>query len=190
MKLTAPTREDVEQVRRWRNEYSQSLRTQFLLTEEMQQDFYENVICNRDSKHRYFSVVDRDILVGFGGITNIQWENGTGEMSLIIDHNLTGNGYGTTAFDLLLSYAFGDLRLETVTGEAYQGCKEKFCRKMVDKYSGYSTILPKRKYYNGDFRYSFWYSIDRRYYYGAKNREAFDEIDEGLRRRNGSKVEK
>lgn len=166
MKLTAPTREDVEQVRRWRNEYSQSLRTQFLLTEEMQQDFYENVICNRDSKHRYFSVVDRDILVGFGGITNIQWENGTGEMSLIIDHNLTGNGYGTTAFDLLLSYAFGDLRLETVTGEAYQGGKADFCHKMVGRYDAYSTVLPKRKYYDAQFRSALWYCIDKEDYFG------------------------
>jgi hypothetical protein len=54
MKLGALIKEELELVRGWRNEEMQFLRTPYFLTKEMQEDFYRDVICNRQSEHRYF----------------------------------------------------------------------------------------------------------------------------------------
>ena len=86
MILKELTREDCEHAREWRNKCLESLRTPYALTKEMQSGFYDSVICNRDSCHRYWGVHDlNDVLVGFGGITNIETANQIGEISFIID---------------------------------------------------------------------------------------------------------
>ena len=77
--------------REWRNELMAAWRTPFMLTEEMQEDFYRNVICDRRSNLRYWAFWDEmtshpDLgFIGFGGIENIVWENRTGEISLLVD---------------------------------------------------------------------------------------------------------
>ena len=57
MKLETLTREQIQQAREWRNSESQFLRTPYLITEQMQNEFFDNVINNRDSKHRYFAIM-------------------------------------------------------------------------------------------------------------------------------------
>ena len=46
--------EDMEQIRLWRNEALETLRTPFMLTAEQQQDYYRTVICDRHSTTRYW----------------------------------------------------------------------------------------------------------------------------------------
>jgi RimJ/RimL family protein N-acetyltransferase len=173
---------DCEQVRRWRNKLPATLRTPYNLTYEQQQDFYKNIICNRDSKHRYFGIyikynidasyadnnndkvekwTDESILIGMGGITNIQWENGFGEISLILGADWTGKGYGKQAVRLLLEKAFNDMRLNEIFGECYT-CNPnlKFWEKIIKEYNGYETELPSRKFYNGQYYNSLYFSIN------------------------------
>jgi len=54
--LDALTADDAEQVRIWRNQNPEGARTPYLLNWEMQADWYEREVCNRDSKHRYWAV--------------------------------------------------------------------------------------------------------------------------------------
>lgn len=56
--LDVLTEKQCQLYRVWRNQYNNVYRTSYKLTKEMQQDFYKNVICNRDSNNRYFSVND------------------------------------------------------------------------------------------------------------------------------------
>ena len=162
MRLTVPSLDDVEQVRIWRNNEPQFLRTPFLLTEEMQEDFYHSVICNRDSKHRYYSILDDvsnggDGLFGFGGLTNIEWENGTAEISLIMNPKVRGLSFGREAVHHLINEGFGKLRLHSITGEAYDGCNIGFWEKCIEQFGGFKTIIPHRKYWNGVYYNAMWF---------------------------------
>lgn len=164
MKLRELDREDCEHVRKWRNENLVSLRTPYLLTKEMQEDFYKNVICNRDSNHRYWGIWqdELDQLIGTGGITNIQWENSIAEISLILDPQQISKGYGTQAVDLLLDKAFNYMGLKTVFGECYtSNLSIVFWKKVVEEYNGFQTDLPNRKFWEGKFYNSIYSSIDR-----------------------------
>ncbi len=100
-------------------------------------------------------------MVGMGGITNIQWENRIGEISLIIKPELAKKGFGSDAIDMLLSKAFGNMGLKTVFGECYM-CNDawKFWRKIKEHYKGMETILPNRKLWKGRFYDSLYFSID------------------------------
>ncbi len=94
MELRPLTEENMEQVRIWRHEVPETLRTSYMLTKEMQQDYYRNVICNRNSTTRYWGLYgdcgdlqpekECPHFFGYGGIENISWENRNGEMSLLI----------------------------------------------------------------------------------------------------------
>lgn len=182
MKLDVLTREQCQQVRGWRNTELQFLRTPYLITEQMQDEFYDNVINNRDSKHRYFALiemVERDhvslcsktkrwlpttmdkIFIGMGGLTNIEWENGTAEISLIINPEYRGKGYGKKAVDLLLDEAFKNMRLYSVYGEVYNCGNRGFWVKMVNKKGGYKTDLKYRKFYNGEMLDSIWFAFKK-----------------------------
>ena len=161
MELRAPTREDVEEVRLWRNDALETLRTPYPLTETMQGNFYEQVICNRYSTHRYWSIYDNG-LVGFGGLTNIEWENGLAEISLILSAGCRGQGYGAHAVQLLLDEGFGNMGLKTIYGECYD-CNPavEFWKKITDRNGGYYTMIPRRKLWQGQLYDALHFSIWR-----------------------------
>ena len=172
MILQALTLEQCEQVRLWRNNCLETLRTPYPLTKEMQEVFYRDVICNRNSPHRYWSIWDdieifdnrlpkTGILIGMGGITNIQWENRIGEISLIIDPALREKGYGEKAVDLLLDVAFNQMGLNCVYGECYATNYDGmvFWNKIVRKYDCSQVILRSRKFWQGKFWDSLYFDI-------------------------------
>ena len=138
----ALTQADCEQIRKWRNEDISAARTPFLLTDIMQKDFYEKVISNRDSEHRYWAI--RDLgdnydtkcgfcgglidnitkrcdynLCGIAGLTNIEWENGRAEIALMIAPHLRKNHYGKDAIGILKKWGFGRMRLHTIYACVY-----------------------------------------------------------------------
>ena len=161
IKLKPLTKIWCEQVRQWRNEVPESLRTPYFLTKEMQEKFYDEVVCNPASPHRYWAITADDKLIGCGGITNIQWENRIGEISLILDPSARGKGYGRESVKAILHKAFLELNLKTVCGECYL-CNPAsgFWNEIVKDFGGYSMILPNRKYWNGVYCDSRYFSID------------------------------
>jgi len=176
MKLDVLTRGQCQLVREWRNGEPQFLRTPYMITEKMQDEFYDNVINNRDSKHRYFAIIEKgefqnknktynpDYFIGMGGLTNIEWENGTAEISLIIAPEYRGQGKGKEAVDLLLDEAFKQMRLYTVYGEVYGCGNVEFWEKMINDNGAYRTDLPDRKYYQGVVYSSVWFRFLNRNY--------------------------
>ena len=175
MKLDVLDSWEVQEVRKWRNNELQFLRTPYRITEEMQEAFFDNVINDKDSKHRYFAIMNdvfpevtvktptKEILysgfIGMGGLTNIEWENGTAEISLIINPDYRGKGYGLKAVDLLLDEAFKSMRLYSVYGEVYDCGNRGFWEKVVKQHNGYKTNLVDRKFYNGLSYDSMWFSV-------------------------------
>ena len=168
MELKAPRIDDMHKVLSWRNSVPESLRTSVLLTAPMQEQFYAAVICNRNSLNRYFTIFGNGgYPVGFGGLTNIQWENSIAEISLIINPLESGKGNGTKAVDLLLDQAFNKLNLKTVFGECYW-CNPatNFWAKIIKKYNAHEALLPNRKYWDGAYHNATYFSIDRDDYAG------------------------
>ena len=149
MELKAPTRQDVERVRHWRNNALETLRTPYLISEEMQSNFYDS-LQNRESRNRYWSIYDNDELIGFGGLTGIEWENGLAEISLIMGAKYRGKGLGRRAVNLILDTGFGNMGLKTIYGECYE-CNSAvdFWGAITKEHGGYITTIPRRKMWQG-----------------------------------------
>lgn len=173
-RLAVLTVKDCEEARVWRNEWRESLRTPFLLTEDMQRDFYQRVVCNRDAHDRYWAiervnasiVQDGDAVVGrvivaMTGLTGIQWENGLAEISLIVGPSYHGKGVGSAAVRLVLEEAFLRMRLLTVSGEVYECNTEAvpFWKKVTALAGGSIVTLPRRKWWDGKLWDSLWFTI-------------------------------
>jgi RimJ/RimL family protein N-acetyltransferase len=189
MTLESLTREDAEQIRIWRNDprVRSTLRTPYPLTREQQEDWYEREICNRESHTRYWALVEREkyeshvytcdcglkaglggvivssgrVLLGYGGIEHISWENRIGELSVLIDPDKWHQGLGTEAVGLFLDQAFNYLNLEAVHGECYFCAAVGFWQKIVIKYQAPATYLPCRKYWEGKFYGSYCFTLFR-----------------------------
>ena len=161
MILQALTLEQCEQVRLWRNNCLETLRTPYPLTKEMQEVFYRDVVCNRNSPHRYWAIKDTESFIGMGGITNIETVNRIGEISIIIDPALRRNGYGEKAVELLLDAAFNQMGLNCVYGECYATNYDGmvFWNKIVRKYDCSQVILRSRKFWQGKFWDSLYFDI-------------------------------
>jgi RimJ/RimL family protein N-acetyltransferase len=180
LELRPLSAEDMETVRHWRHESMETLRTPYMLTKEQQQDYYRNVICDRRGTTRYWGLHDLDIvtfremlgdpekgkvrtqfgnsLIGYGGIENIEWENRHGEISIIIAPEYRGKGYGAEGVQLFLQEAFDALNLHAVHGECYYSHDgPAFWKHLVEKYRGWGTDLPHRKFWKGAYWPCYWF---------------------------------
>jgi RimJ/RimL family protein N-acetyltransferase len=162
MEFRVLDREDLEMVRRWRNQCLEALRTPYALTEEQQQRFYDDVICNRNARARFWGVYADGEFIGMAGLENIEWENRCGEISIILDPNYHSKGYGKQAVEMLLIMGFNYLGLETIYGECY-GCNpvRGFWENIIDKYGGDTARLPNRKFWKGELWDALYFSFDR-----------------------------
>jgi len=169
--LDALTREDMPKIVEWRNQNIEGARTPYLLNIDMQIDFYEQEICNRDSKHRYWAVrrpigeweeETGPVLLGLSGITNIEWENSRGEIALLIDPSQRGKGYGKQALNLTLDQAFNSLNLMNIYGEVYE-CNDSmgFWEKYVAAYGEYTGFTKGAKWWNGKYFDGWCFNIRR-----------------------------
>jgi len=142
-----------------------------MLTEEMQDDFYDRVARDRHSEDRYWEVkhlihVHGEGMciqfIGLGGLTDIEWENRLAEISLFISPHEQGKGYGRTAVKLLCEEGFDHMGLETILGEAFL-CNPnwKFWDKLTDEFMGFKTQLPDRKFWAGQHYPSLYFSWNR-----------------------------
>ena len=164
MKLSNVELKDVEKIRVWRNKNLQALRTPFPLTKEMQEDFYNNIISNRKSNNRFWAIrgdSSQWSFIGMIGIVNIEWENSIGEISILIDPSERKKGIGKKAIEILLNQGFYFLNLYNIYGECYK-CNESihFWEKICAEYKAYSTILPSKKYYNGEYYDSMYFNFN------------------------------
>lgn len=158
MRLAPLTKEQAVQALEWREEQRDTLRTPYFLTTEMQERFYEDVVCDRNSRHRFYAVMHKDLFVGMAGLVNIEWENSTAEISIISPKEQE------EMVELLLDEAFNRLNLHSVYGEAYFVSEENLPTDRIEKYKAYTAWLPDRKYINGNYYSSLWWLITRSMY--------------------------
>jgi RimJ/RimL family protein N-acetyltransferase len=148
-----------------------------MLTKAEQATFYHSMVAwpedgdcrywaikeERGENHRQTGLYKYDTLIGMGGLTDISLENRNAEISLIIDPELRGKGYGEQAVELILDQGFNFINLFAIYGEVYEcnGGGVDFWEKIIEKYNAYSTDLPHRKYWNGDSWGSIHFTITR-----------------------------
>jgi len=146
----------------WRNAVRSSLRTSGITTLASQLDFCEKLSDN--DSIRYFAIVDEvdpEVVVGMGGLVNIEWSNGIGEIAILIDPKFKKRGFGKQAVDLIIEEGFDNMGLKTIYGECY-ACSPalNFWRKMATSRGWKTTILPRRKLWYGRLHDSFYFSIE------------------------------
>lgn len=179
--LAALTAADCQHVREWRNreDVRLGLRTPYVLTQEMQERFYDDVVCDPRSGHRFWAVREvpermglhhthhtHHTLPAMVGLSPVSWENGSAEISLVVNPHLQSQGVGAAAVQLVLREAFERLRLVTVTGECYlNNPAVDFWKRQIAAWPvgacGVVT-LPRRKFWNGRLYDSlyFWFGAE------------------------------
>jgi RimJ/RimL family protein N-acetyltransferase len=143
----------------------------------MQAKFYDDVICNRNARARFWGIYDfveqeqiyadyKPIspfkLIGMTGLENIEWENRLGEISIILNPEQQRKGYGEQAVKMLLEKGFNYMNLENIYGESYLcNTATKFWLKMATRYRAKTRTLPNRKYWNGAYYNSLYFSFNK-----------------------------
>lgn len=121
--------QDIQEIRRWRNEQQDVLRQKNSLTRAEQQQWWETVVTpTHRSAHPSFllvSILDGDSeLVGYGGLTNIDWDHLRAEVSFLVSTERAADAatyeVDILAFlDFLKAWAFEELGLHRLFTETY-----------------------------------------------------------------------
>jgi RimJ/RimL family protein N-acetyltransferase len=126
--LVSFRRDDLYLVKNWRNEQIAILRQDHLLTDDEQASYYQNVIepsfFQSFPKLMLFSFLYDEICIGYGGLTNIDWNSRRAEISFLVDTNrqkdLTQYENDFSTFLLLIKkISFCDLNLNRLITETF-----------------------------------------------------------------------
>lgn len=161
MILRCLNRIDLDQIRIERNKDISGFRTPYLIIDQAK--FWDLVI--DANKSRYFAIQEDDLFVGYCGLYPISWENSSAEVSLHIFENYRKSGKGSLAFKKLVEVAFNQMNLNIIYGECYKNNPGavKFWEKQKKVYKYFKeSILPDRKYWDGYYYDSYYFSINRK----------------------------
>jgi len=87
--LTPLRKKDIQCIRKWRNNQMSILRQKKVITKEEQINYFESVV-KKDFNKNYpkcilFSFILNEICIGYGGLTNINWDSKKTELSFLVD---------------------------------------------------------------------------------------------------------
>lgn len=121
--LAAVERENIEQLRQWRN--NPSLKKYFReyreISSYMQENWFKNKVIG-DSEQVNFEIHDGESnkLIGHCGLYYIEWIHRHAEFGIYIgDDEFRSGGYGSDALRTLVGYGFNDLNLNKIWCEVY-----------------------------------------------------------------------
>jgi RimJ/RimL family protein N-acetyltransferase len=120
--------QDIFNIKQWRNDQIDYMRQTEPLTDEMQTQYYQNVIApSFKLKHPnqiLFSYLFQNICIGYGGIVHINWPSKRGEVSFLLETQRTKdlNNYQkefSTFLELIKKMAFEDLHFHRLYTETF-----------------------------------------------------------------------
>lgn len=123
IKLVKVERENIEQLREWRNnpELRKYFREYRLINKENQIKWFEKVVLNDPTSYNFeirYKVNNK--LIGHCGLHYINWVMRTGEFGIYIgDNDYRNGGFGSDALRTLIKYGFEDLNLNRIWCEVY-----------------------------------------------------------------------
>jgi len=119
---------DIEEIRLWRNKQMDVLRQKKIITSSEQMAYYNNVLLPTLSQQFptqiIFSYFKNNILIGYGGLVHISWEDKRSEMSFLLNPNLIYNEsqyeqYFLKFIDFMKIINFNELRFHKLFTETY-----------------------------------------------------------------------
>lgn len=129
-KIVALRKQDILLIKQWRNEQMAVLRQSDLLTDEDQLRYYANIVdpsfSDRNTRIMLFSYFYYDELIGYGGLTNIDWINKRAEISYLVntdrsleeDRKLYMQDF-STFLKLMQRIAFNELEIHRLYTETF-----------------------------------------------------------------------
>ncbi len=167
LQIDALMMSDCELVRRWRNQKLETLRTPFLLTKEMQEKYYQEHVCNRDSRERFWAVREGGVLIAQVGFVRIEWENHLAEISNLCNPAYTE--YRMESVKLQLAEGFQNMGFSNIYFESYY-CDPAldFWQEVATSFNADTAILKNRKFWAGRYWDSFYFNITVRQYQTAR----------------------
>tara|TARA_B100001093_G_scaffold277982_1_gene265686 strand:- start:3580 stop:4110 length:531 start_codon:yes stop_codon:yes gene_type:complete len=120
--LTRVEKENLEQLRKWRNipELRKYFREHKIIGIDNQLKWYENRVLGDSNQYNFEIRTQENKLIGHCGLYYINWISRTGEFGIYIgDNDYRNGGYGSDALRTLIKYGFEDLNLNRIWCEVY-----------------------------------------------------------------------
>lgn len=126
--LTPVRQEDIENIRNWRNSQLDVLRQPKPISRAEQQIYYDDNIWpamrQKEPDTVLLSYFMKGVLIGYGGLVHISWQDRRGEVSFLLDPSLPKlrETYGvifSNFLELLKRIAFEQLALNRIFTETY-----------------------------------------------------------------------
>jgi RimJ/RimL family protein N-acetyltransferase len=120
--------EDKFKIKEWRNQQMDVLRQKQKLSDTDQINYYNNYVTPSFSQEQpqiiLFSFLEDDQCIGYGGLTNIDWESKRIELSFLLNHTRAANKEqyekDLSAFITLMKMVvFDDLKFNRIFTETY-----------------------------------------------------------------------
>ncbi len=120
--------DDAELICKWRNEQINFLRQEKPISNEDQKQYFEKVILPIFTQSKpeliLFSFLKNSILIGYGGLVNIDWDNKISEVSFLVETNRSKNSsiYETDFsifLNLLKKITCNELKFDKLFTETY-----------------------------------------------------------------------
>jgi RimJ/RimL family protein N-acetyltransferase len=121
-------REDLSLIKEWRNDQIKVLRQNQILSDQDQLNYFETFVrpsfTDLNSKIILFSFLYKDKCIGYGGLTNIHWEDQRTELSFLVDTERTKDNKVyhsdfTHFIELMKMVVFDDLEFNRIFTETY-----------------------------------------------------------------------
>jgi UDP-4-amino-4,6-dideoxy-N-acetyl-beta-L-altrosamine N-acetyltransferase len=116
---------DWESTIKWRNDATikqMAMMHPFPITENVEKEWYENIINKKDDKTVYFTITLRnDDPIGFITLNRINHINRNCYLGIVIgDPGSQGKGYGFESMQVVMDYVFNTLNLNKITLEVIE----------------------------------------------------------------------
>lgn len=158
---------DLENIKRWRNEQMSILRQWKPLTDK-NQDKYWDIIANNNDSILFSIICEKDRLIGYCGLTNIDYISSRCELSFLLDTELDSNSTEhdrtlLAVLKMLTEYGFKQLNLNKIYTETYV-YRESHIKTLEEFGLKKDGILRKHVFKNGKYHDSVIHSILRSEY--------------------------
>lgn len=144
LELVSLRKEDMPAIKDWRNAQLSILRQKKVLTDEDQNAYFSQVVLPAQAQSNpqqiLFSYLEDKILVGYGGLVHISWENYCAEMSFLLNPQYVEDRQKydflfSNFIHLVANFAFDTLSLNRIYTETYA---TRFFHMKLLEYNGFS----------------------------------------------------
>jgi RimJ/RimL family protein N-acetyltransferase len=151
IRLQAIEKDDIEQLRLWRNSLYKWFRQFYPISTSQQITWYNT------TKDIMFSIVENDKLIGACGLCYIDLKNKNADLSIYIGETYIDNR-AYDAIRLLFEYGFNELGLQKIYNDIFENDMQK--KELLKKVGMKQEGIARNKYYrNGKFNNALLFSI-------------------------------